>query len=112
MPFYRWDCLDKVFALQPPWPELCDRHNSPASASPHTRARPRCSVSTGGVIEDVIALPSGELFSETNDNSVAILLTYGARAAGRRRRGERGVGGQRPLHEVLTLIRVQKYKQS
>ena len=26
----------------------------------------------------VIAPPPGELFSETNDNSVAILLTYGA----------------------------------
>ena len=31
----------------------------------------------GGVSEDVIAPPPGELFSETNDNSVAILLTYG-----------------------------------
>ena len=31
----------------------------------------------GGVIKDVIAPPPGELFSETNDNSVAILLTYG-----------------------------------
>jgi beta-lactamase superfamily II metal-dependent hydrolase len=29
------------------------------------------------VILDVIAPPPGELFSETNDNSVAILLTYG-----------------------------------
>jgi beta-lactamase superfamily II metal-dependent hydrolase len=29
----------------------------------------------GGVRTDVIA-PPGELFSETNDNSVAILLTY------------------------------------
>jgi hypothetical protein len=26
---------------------------------------------------DVIAPPPGELFSETNDNSVAILLSYG-----------------------------------
>jgi beta-lactamase superfamily II metal-dependent hydrolase len=31
----------------------------------------------GGVQADVIAPPPGELFSETNDNSVAILLTYG-----------------------------------
>jgi len=31
----------------------------------------------GGALEDVIAPPPGELFSETNDNSVAILLTYG-----------------------------------
>ena len=31
----------------------------------------------GGVRADVIGPPPGELFSETNDNSVAILLTYG-----------------------------------
>jgi competence protein ComEC len=31
----------------------------------------------GVVIEDVIAPPLGELFSETNGNSVAILLSYG-----------------------------------
>ena len=31
----------------------------------------------GGVQADVIAPPPGEHFSETNDNSVAILLTYG-----------------------------------
>ncbi len=31
----------------------------------------------GGVRTDVIAPPPGELFSETNDNSVAILLSYG-----------------------------------
>jgi hypothetical protein len=31
----------------------------------------------GGARTDVIAPPPGELFSETNDNSVAILLTYG-----------------------------------
>jgi beta-lactamase superfamily II metal-dependent hydrolase len=30
----------------------------------------------GGYRIDVIAPPPGELFSETNDNSVAILLTY------------------------------------
>jgi competence protein ComEC len=30
-----------------------------------------------GVRADVIGPPPGELFSETNDNSVAILLTYG-----------------------------------
>jgi competence protein ComEC len=28
-------------------------------------------------VTDVIAPPPGELFSETNDNPVAILLTYG-----------------------------------
>ena len=31
----------------------------------------------GGVRTDVIAPPPDGLFSETNDNSVAILLTYG-----------------------------------
>jgi competence protein ComEC len=31
----------------------------------------------GGVRADVIALPPGELFSEINDNPVAILLAYG-----------------------------------
>ena len=31
----------------------------------------------GGARIGVIAPPPGELFSETNDNSVAILLTYG-----------------------------------
>jgi hypothetical protein len=31
----------------------------------------------GGALEDVIAPPPGELFSETNDNSVAFLLSYG-----------------------------------
>jgi len=31
----------------------------------------------GGVRAEVIAPPAGELFSETNDNSVAILLSYG-----------------------------------
>jgi beta-lactamase superfamily II metal-dependent hydrolase len=30
----------------------------------------------GGVRTDVIAPPPGELFSETSDNSVAILLSY------------------------------------
>ncbi len=31
----------------------------------------------GGMRADVIAPPPGELFSKTNDTSVAILLTYG-----------------------------------
>jgi competence protein ComEC len=31
----------------------------------------------GGVRTDVVGPPPGELFSETNDNSVALLLTYG-----------------------------------
>jgi competence protein ComEC len=32
----------------------------------------------GRVSADVVGPPPGELFSETNDNSVALLLTYGA----------------------------------
>jgi hypothetical protein len=36
----------------------------------------RCVVSKGAPA-DVIAPPPGELFSETDDNSVAILLSYG-----------------------------------
>jgi hypothetical protein len=35
----------------------------------------------GGVKADVIAPPPGELFSETNDDSVAILLSPTARPA-------------------------------
>jgi competence protein ComEC len=31
----------------------------------------------GGIKSEVVGPPPGELFSETNDNSVAILLTYG-----------------------------------
>ena len=31
----------------------------------------------GGARADVVGPPPGELFSETNDNSVAVLLTYG-----------------------------------
>ena len=46
----------------------------------------------------------GGLFSEMNDNSVAILLTYGhgPRPARWRRRGEGGgVYGEGPLHEAF-----------
>jgi hypothetical protein len=52
---------------------------------------------------DVIAPPPGELFSETNDNSVAILLTYGtARVllAGDAEAREGGTG-ERFVHEAL-----------
>ena len=45
----------------------------------------------GGVRADVIAPPPGELFSETNDNSVAILLSYGtARVSSRPATPRRG----------------------
>lgn len=55
---------------------------------------------------DVIASPPGELFSETNDNSVAILLTYGttcvlladdAEAGG-------GVNDQGRKYEAFTVV--------
>jgi competence protein ComEC len=36
-----------------------------------------CEKGCPGTNTDIIAPPPGELFSETNDNSVAILLTYG-----------------------------------
>jgi beta-lactamase superfamily II metal-dependent hydrolase len=48
-----------------------------ASASWCTQEYQRQASSLDRVIEDVIAPPPGELYSETNDNSVAILLTYG-----------------------------------
>jgi beta-lactamase superfamily II metal-dependent hydrolase len=53
---------------------------------------------------NVTAPPPGELFSETSDNSVAILLTHGTTRvllvgdAGAR---EEGVHGERPIHEAL-----------
>ncbi len=46
----------------------------------------------------VITSPPGDLFSETNHNSAAILLTYGPRPSGRRRRGGKGVPGERSIH--------------
>jgi competence protein ComEC len=51
---------------------------------------------------DVIAHPPGELFSETNDNSVAILLSYGTARVlligDAEARGEYMATG--PLHEA------------
>ncbi len=56
----------------------------------------------GGVQADVIAPPTdaeGGLFSENNDNSLAIILTYGPRKAlSGRRAQDRGVHGGRNLH--------------
>ena len=37
----------------------------------------------GDVRVDVIAPPPGELFSEANDNSAALFLTYGTRPSSR-----------------------------
>jgi competence protein ComEC len=61
----------------------------------------------------VIAPPPGELFSETNDNSVAILLSYGTARVllagdAEVRREEYVAEGS--YTEPLTVIRVQKYK--
>ena len=60
---------------------MTSRALSPQRLSP---AHPRAPKSTNSrlrrqvkLIEDVIAPPLGELFSETNGNSVAILLSYG-----------------------------------
>jgi len=47
------------------------------SALPETQPMPEASVLHERSRVDVIAPPPGELFSETNDNSVAILLTLG-----------------------------------
>ncbi len=47
-----------------------------ADVSPHTRGYQCQAVSPGGVVEDVIAPPPGEFFSEINDPSFAILLSY------------------------------------
>ena len=62
---------------------------------------------------DVIAPPSGELFSETNDNSVAILLTYGTArvllAGDAEAREEEYMAGD-PYTGPLTLVRVEEYK--
>ncbi len=65
----------------------------------------------GGVQADVIAPPPGELFSETNDNSVAILLTYGTTrvllAGDAEAREEEYMAGG-PYTGPLTLINVLK----
>ena len=65
----------------------------------------------GGVQADVIAPPPGELFSETNDNSVAILLTYGAArillAGDAEAREEEYMAGG-PYTGPLTVVNVPK----
>jgi competence protein ComEC len=65
----------------------------------------------GGVRVDVIAPPPGELFSETNDNSVAILLTYAtARVllAGDAEAREEEYMASGPYTGPLTLLNVPK----
>jgi competence protein ComEC len=65
----------------------------------------------GGVQADVIAPPPGELFSETNDNSVAILLTYATArillAGDAEAREEEYMAGG-PYTGPLTVINVPK----
>jgi beta-lactamase superfamily II metal-dependent hydrolase len=65
----------------------------------------------GGIYADVIAPPPGELFSETNDNSVAILLSYGgARVllAGDAEAREEEYMASGPYTGPLTVINVPK----
>ena len=63
------------------------------------------------IITDVIAPPPGELYSETNDNSVAILLTYGTArillAGDAEAREEEYMAGG-PYTGPLTLVNVPK----
>ena len=61
----------------------------------------------GGYRIDVIGPPTdaeGGLFSEINDNSVAILLTYGTarHPARQRRRSVGGAHGEQHLHEAVS----------
>ncbi len=72
-------------------------------------------MSLGEIVEDIIDPPPNEFFSETNDNSVAILLTYGtARVllADDAEAKEKEYMASGPYTGPLTLIRVQKYKIS
>jgi competence protein ComEC len=67
----------------------------------------------GGVQADVIGPPPGELYSETNDNSVAILLTYGmARVllAGDAEGREEEYMASGPYTGPLTVVNVSNYK--
>jgi competence protein ComEC len=70
----------------------------------------------GGVRADVIGPPTdleGGLFSEINDNSVAILLTYGTARillAGDAEANEEEYMANGPYTGPLTMVRVSKYK--
>jgi beta-lactamase superfamily II metal-dependent hydrolase len=69
----------------------------------------------GGVRADVIAPPTdaeGGLFSEINDNSVVILLTYGTARillAGDAEANEEEYMANGPYTGPLTMVKVQKY---
>ncbi|MCA1848881.1 MAG: MBL fold metallo-hydrolase, partial [Actinobacteria bacterium] len=69
----------------------------------------------GGVRADVIAPPPGELFSEANDNSVAILLSYGtARVllAGDAEAKEEEYMASGPYTGPLTVLKVTHHGSS
>jgi competence protein ComEC len=62
---------------------------------------------------DVIAPPPGELFAETNDNSVAILLSYGTARillAGDAEAREEEYMASGPYTGPLTVIKVSNHK--
>jgi beta-lactamase superfamily II metal-dependent hydrolase len=59
----------------------------------------------------VIAPPAGELFSETNDNSVAILLSYGTARlllAGDAEAREEEYMASGPYTGPLTVVKISK----
>ncbi len=65
----------------------------------------------GGALADVIAPPPGELFSETNDNSVAILLSYGTARillAGDAEAREEEYMANGPYTGLLTMVNIPK----
>jgi competence protein ComEC len=75
------------------------------------RREPRSGRDRRGTNTDVIAPPPGELFSETNDNSVAILLTYGTARmllAGDAEAREEEYMASGPYTGSLTVINVPK----
>jgi len=69
----------------------------------------------GGAPKDVIAPPPGELFSETNDNSVAILLTYATARillAGDAEAREEEYMANGPYTGPLTVVNVSKLQNT
>ena len=80
-----------------------------SSWAPRWSSRAGRAREAAGARTDVVGPPPGELFSETNDNSVAILLTYGTArillAGDAEAREEEYMAGG-PYTEPLTLIYV------
>jgi beta-lactamase superfamily II metal-dependent hydrolase len=91
------------------------RVSTDATPSSRLQCSPQTLVSgiIGGDTAAVIAPPPGELFSETNDNSVFILLTYGTArvllAGDAEAREEEYMAGG-PYTGSLIIIKVQNYK--